>query len=175
MSGWTVRLPGAARTFVRLVALWLPLAVAWPGTIQAATAPMQAEQDALQAHEQARQALAAGQWDEAELLLERVLMLMPENAEARLDFALLLARRGARVTLGKFNQFGDSRPLWALTQALDKLMADIGGDSESRRAAQAERIRNALLAARCEIAGIAGLCLLPDLYQALAMDGTRKH
>ncbi len=61
------------------------------------------------------------------------------------DACRLLARRGARVTLGKFNQFGDSRPLWALTQALDKLMADIGADSESRRAAQAERIRNALL------------------------------
>jgi hypothetical protein len=60
----------------------------------ARAAVLQAEREALQAYEQARQALAAAQWDEAELLLERVLMLMPENAEARLDFALLLARRG---------------------------------------------------------------------------------
>lgn len=60
------------------------------------------------------------------------------------DACQLLIRRGARVALGKFNQFGDSRPLWALTQALDRLMADIGADSEVRRTAQAERIRDAL-------------------------------
>ncbi len=59
-----------------------------------AGAPLQPEQEALQTYEEARQALAAGRLDEAELLLERVLMLMPEHAEARLEFALLLARRG---------------------------------------------------------------------------------
>ncbi len=61
------------------------------------------------------------------------------------DACRTLTRRGARVALGKFNQFGDSRPLWALTQALDNLMADIGADTAARRAVQVERIRNALL------------------------------
>jgi hypothetical protein len=95
LSTLPVRLHGAAWALAPLVALLLlPLTAAWPGIARAVTPPMQAEQDALQAYDQARQALAASQWDQAELLLERVLMLMPEHAEARLDFALLLARRG---------------------------------------------------------------------------------
>ncbi len=77
---------------LRGLALLLALACGSSGA--AVAAPLQAEQDALQAFEEARQALAAGRLDEAELLLERVLMLMPEHAEARLEFALLLARRG---------------------------------------------------------------------------------
>ncbi len=64
------------------------------GSAALAGAPLQPEQEALQTYEEARQALATGRLDEAELLLERVLMLMPEHAEARLEFALLLARRG---------------------------------------------------------------------------------
>ncbi len=80
----------------RLLALAGALALALPGAVRPAGAstPLQAEQDALQSYEEARLALASGRLDEAELLLERVLMLMPEHAEARLDFALLLARRG---------------------------------------------------------------------------------
>ncbi len=82
----------------RLLALagTLALALALPGAVRTAGAatPLQAEQDALQSYEEARLALASGRLDEAELLLERVLMLMPGHAEARLDFALLLARRG---------------------------------------------------------------------------------
>lgn len=80
----------------RLLALAAALALALPGALRPAGAatPLQAEQDALQSYEEARLALAGGRLDEAELLLERVLMLMPSHAEARLDFALLLARRG---------------------------------------------------------------------------------
>lgn len=78
----------------RLRGLVLLLALAWGLPGAAGAAPLQAEQEALQAFEEARQALAAGRLDEAELLLERVLMLMPEHAEARLEFALVLARRG---------------------------------------------------------------------------------
>jgi hypothetical protein len=87
-----VSLRGAAR----LLALAGALAFALPfGQVPArAAAPLQAEQDALQAYEEARRAVADERLDEAELLLERVLMLMPEHAGARLDFALLLARRG---------------------------------------------------------------------------------
>ena len=87
-----VSLRGAAR----LLALAGALAFALPfGQVPArASAPLQAEQDALQAYEEARRAVADERLDEAELLLERVLMLMPEHAGARLDFALLLARRG---------------------------------------------------------------------------------
>jgi hypothetical protein len=59
---------------------------------------LQADSDALAAFQQARQALAEQQLDEAEILLERVLMLAPEHAEARLELALLLARRGRADT-----------------------------------------------------------------------------
>lgn len=50
--------------------------------------------EAAQAFEQARQALDEQRLDRAELLLERVLMLEPDHAEARVEFALLMARRG---------------------------------------------------------------------------------
>ena len=50
--------------------------------------------EARAAYDEARTALASGHWDQAEILLERVLMLMPDHAEARIDFAALMARRG---------------------------------------------------------------------------------
>ena len=55
---------------------------------------LNAPQDAAQSMEQAREDLQRGRLDRAELLLERVLMLQPENAEARVELALLMARRG---------------------------------------------------------------------------------
>jgi hypothetical protein len=69
------------------LALALASAAAWPATLDP-------EQDALEAFAQARQALGEQRLDRAELLLERVLMLQPENAEARVELALLMARRG---------------------------------------------------------------------------------
>jgi hypothetical protein len=44
--------------------------------------------------QEARQAQSAQQFDRAEILLERVLMLMPDHAEARIELAWLMLRRG---------------------------------------------------------------------------------
>ena len=43
---------------------------------------------------QARVEITSQRYDRAEILLERVLMLHPENAEARIELAMLMARRG---------------------------------------------------------------------------------
>ncbi len=50
--------------------------------------------EAQQAQQYAQQALEQKQWAMAEQWLERVLMYQPDNAEAQLDLAELLARRG---------------------------------------------------------------------------------
>jgi hypothetical protein len=80
---------------VFLAGLGLALALisgsAWPSGLDP-------EQDALEALTQARKALAEQRLDKAELLLERVLMLQPDNAEARVELALLMARRGQPET-----------------------------------------------------------------------------
>ena len=54
----------------------------------------QPEIEALQAFDQARVEITSQRYDRAEILLERVLMLHPENAEARIELAMLMARRG---------------------------------------------------------------------------------
>ena len=61
-----------------------------------------------------------------------------------------MARHGARVALGKFNQFGDSRPFWALAQALDNVLGGILGRAPQRRAQLADRLRAAL----ADLAGV---------------------
>ncbi len=118
---------------LRGLALLSALAWGLPGPAMAAGTPLQAEQEALQAYHQARQALAAARWDEAELLLERVLMLMPEHAEARLDFALLLARRGqpdaARALILGLAQ--DPRTPAAYAAQLQALAARLPGAGEA--------------------------------------------
>jgi len=58
------------------------------------SADLQSEIEALQAFDQARTEINSQRYDRAEILLERVLMLHPENAEARIELAMLLARRG---------------------------------------------------------------------------------
>lgn len=70
--------------------LWLGLLLSWP----AAASPLQPELEALQAFEQAQTEIKARRGDRAEILLERVLMLQPEHAEARIELALLLYARG---------------------------------------------------------------------------------
>ena len=75
----------------RLTACLSALAVA---AATAAAPPLDAEAEAGQAYQQALAALQGGQWTEAELLLERCLMLDPEHAVARLELAGLLAQRG---------------------------------------------------------------------------------
>ena len=52
------------------------------------------ETQAQQAFEQARQAIQQKQWQQAELLLERTLLLQPEHAQAMVEMATLLAHRG---------------------------------------------------------------------------------
>jgi predicted ATPase len=56
-----------------------------------------------------------------------------------------MARHGARIAFGKFNQFGDSRPYWALTQALDGVIAGVLSDEPARRILMIERLQEALL------------------------------
>lgn len=58
------------------------------------SADVQPEIEALQAFDQARIEITNQRYDRAEILLERVLMLHPENAEARIELAMLMARRG---------------------------------------------------------------------------------
>jgi thioredoxin-like negative regulator of GroEL len=58
------------------------------------SADLQPEIEALQAFDQARTEINNQRYDRAEILLERVLMLHPENAEARIELAMLMARRG---------------------------------------------------------------------------------
>jgi len=55
---------------------------------------LQPEIEAFQAFDQARVEITSQRYDRAEILLERVLMLHPENAEARIELAMLMARRG---------------------------------------------------------------------------------
>jgi hypothetical protein len=82
---------------VPVICAWIAFCGVVQGAAHAAT-PLNPIEDALAAYAEARQASAAGQWDRAEILLERVLMLMPEHAEARIDFAVLMARRGQPET-----------------------------------------------------------------------------
>jgi hypothetical protein len=57
-------------------------------------APINPVREAELAFDAAKRALTAEDWSQAELFLERTLMYAPEHAEARLELALLLARRG---------------------------------------------------------------------------------
>ncbi len=86
MSGWSVA-----------VACTLVLGQAMMCT-QARGAQLKPAEEAEQAFEQAMNALKQGQQEQAELLLERVIMLSPENAEARLELAGLFAKRGRMVS-----------------------------------------------------------------------------
>lgn len=59
-----------------------------------ASQALDAATEASQAYQQAIAALQAEQWPQAELLLERSLMLDPDHAEARIELAGLLSQRG---------------------------------------------------------------------------------
>lgn len=71
----------------------LPVCLALISAVSQA-AQLQPELEALQAYEHARAEISNQRYDRAEILLERVLMLFPEHAEARIELALLMARRG---------------------------------------------------------------------------------
>ena len=80
-----LRLTGLV-AFLALIAL-VSSGAAWSN-------PLRPDEDAADSLTQALEDLRAGRLDRAELLLERALMLQPENAEARVELALLMARRG---------------------------------------------------------------------------------
>ena len=75
-----------------MVALAALMALGWSGAARSSV--LQPEEDAAVSLAQALEDMRAGRLDRAELLLERALMLQPENAEARVELALLMARRG---------------------------------------------------------------------------------
>jgi len=110
------------------VACTLVLGQAFIGT-HAHSAELKPTEEAAQAFEQAMQALKQGQQEQAELLLERVLMLSPENAEARLELAGLFAKRG-RVLSAKLmleSLESDPRTPTEHKQQLRKLIAELSG------------------------------------------------
>lgn len=110
------------------VACTLVLGQAFIGTY-AHSAELKPTEEAAQAFEQAMQALKQGQQEQAELLLERVLMLSPENAEARLELAGLFAKRG-RVVSAKLmleSLESDPRTPTEHKQQLRKLIAELSG------------------------------------------------
>jgi hypothetical protein len=100
---------------------------------QAHSAELKPKEEAAQAFAQAMAALKQGQEEQAELLLERVLMLSPENAEARLELAGLLAKRG-RIVSAKLmieSLASDPRTPEAHKLQLKKLIAELSGVSNS--------------------------------------------
>lgn len=79
-----------ARLAVALLALPCMVGVAVSHAQQAPTPA----QEAATAYTLALRSMAQQEWTQAELLLERVLMFQPENAEAMVQLAQLLAQRG---------------------------------------------------------------------------------
>lgn len=100
---------------------------------QAHSAELKPKEEAAQAFAQAMAALKQGQEEQAELLLERVLMLSPENAEARLELAGLLAKRG-RIVSAKLmieSLASDPRTPEAHKLQLRKIVAELSGVSNA--------------------------------------------
>ena len=97
----------------------------------AMSAELKPLEEAAEAYEQAMRALGKGEQDRAELLLERVLMLSPDNAEARLELASLFAKRGrvvsARLMLESLES--DTRTPMEHKQNLRRLIAQLQGAS----------------------------------------------
>ena len=83
--------------------------------------------EAALAYQSAQAALDAQAWAEAELQFERVLMFTPEHAEARIQLALLLAKRGKLETASGFLQslIEDPRTPQAHRQRLLDLLAQL--------------------------------------------------
>lgn len=87
----------------------------------------------------AQRAEAQGQWAQAELWIERALLLQPENAQARLDWARLLLRRGEReagLTLLE-SLVTDPRTPEAQRQQLTALLTNLRGPVAASAPAEA--------------------------------------
>lgn len=93
---WFIGLsPDSPLPVLRLTGLVALMALIALGSSGAAwSSPIRPDEDAADSLIQALEDLRAGRMDRAELLFERVLMLQPENAEARVELALLMSRRG---------------------------------------------------------------------------------
>jgi hypothetical protein len=68
--------------------------VLWALTLPTQAHGIDVTQDAAESMQRAREDLSMGRLDRAEIGLERVLMLQPDHAEARIEMALLMARKG---------------------------------------------------------------------------------
>lgn len=116
----TARLGGLGPTLLIMLTLCL-------ATTAAHSAPLQPELEALQALDQAGAEIRARRYDRAEILLERVLMLQPENAQALIELALLMAARnhtdGALALVQSL--IDDERSELSQIQALKNLQAQI--------------------------------------------------
>ena len=97
----------------------------------AMSAELKPVEEAAEAYEQAMRALGKGEQDRAELLLERVLMLSPDNAEARLELASLFAKRGRVVSARLMLESLESDPRTPMEhkQNLRHLIAQLQGAS----------------------------------------------
>ena len=97
----------------------------------AMSAELKPVEEAAEAYEQAMRALGKGEQDRAELLLERVLMLSPDNAEARLELASLFAKRGRVVSARLMLESLESDPRTPMEhkQNLRRLIAQLQGAS----------------------------------------------
>ena len=95
----------------------------------AMSAELKPLEEAAEAYEQAMRALGKGEQERAELLLERVLMLSPDNAEARLELAALFAKRGRVVSARLMLESLESDPRTPLEhkQNLRRLIAQLPG------------------------------------------------
>ena len=109
------------------------------------SADLQPEIEALQAFDQARVEISSQRYDRAEILLERVLMLHPENAEARIELAMLMARRGHTDGAQALVQslLDDPRTEPEQTQALRGLLLQIKNTRPSQANPYAQDTRRA--------------------------------
>jgi len=114
------------RTRAALPCLWFCLCLGVSGASAAATDGIDGTGAEL-AYQSALAALDAQAWAEAELQFERVLMLNPEHAEARIQLALLLAQRGKFETASGFLQslIDDPRTPLEHRQRLVDLLAQL--------------------------------------------------
>lgn len=109
-----------------MCALVLSLGLVCSNAMSAELKPLE---EAAEAFEQAMMALGKGEQERAELLLERVLMLSPDNAEARLELAALFAKRGRVVSARLMLESLESDPRTPLEhkQNLRRLIAQLPG------------------------------------------------
>lgn len=114
------------RSLTFLCALVLSQGLVCSNALSAELKPVEA---AAEAYEQAMRALGKGEQEQAELLLERVLMLSPDNAEARLELAGLFAKRGRIISARLILESLESDPRTPIEhkQNLRRLIAQLPG------------------------------------------------